>query len=72
LKSSSASPFATLQPDSGSPPPSWGDDPRWDVAGAEQAGIRPLLLAPNAAVSDAVESARNLREVLDHLLPGGA
>jgi HAD superfamily hydrolase (TIGR01509 family) len=51
-----------------------GDDPRWDVAGAEQAGIRPLLLAPKstAAVSDAVESARNLREVLDHLLPGGA
>jgi putative hydrolase of the HAD superfamily len=46
-----------------------GDDPRWDVLGAEQAGIRPLLLAPNGseAPPSNIPIARNLREVLDHI-----
>lgn len=46
-----------------------GDDARWDVAGAERAGIRPILLAPNRtdATSESIPIARNLREVLDYL-----
>jgi FMN phosphatase YigB (HAD superfamily) len=46
-----------------------GDDPRWDVAGAQLAGIRPVLLAPArpAAVPDTVPIARNLQEVFDHV-----
>jgi FMN phosphatase YigB (HAD superfamily) len=61
-----------------------GDDPHWDVVGAEQAGIRPLLLTRRrtAALAGGVAGdgdpvsqpatvpvARNLREVLDHVLP---
>jgi hypothetical protein len=46
-----------------------GDDPRWDVSGAEEAGIRPLLLAPNGSGTTPPNIAivRNLREVLDHM-----
>jgi HAD superfamily hydrolase (TIGR01509 family) len=46
-----------------------GDDPRWDVAGAERAGIQPLLLAPRSseAVPNDVAVARNLTEVLDYV-----
>jgi len=47
-----------------------GDDPHWDVLGAERAGLRPLLLAPSggdAAVAPNVTILRNLREVLDHV-----
>jgi putative hydrolase of the HAD superfamily len=46
-----------------------GDDPHWDVTGAEQAGLRPLLLAPKGreAVVPTVTVIGNLREVLDHV-----
>jgi putative hydrolase of the HAD superfamily len=46
-----------------------GDDPRWDIAGAQNAGIRPVLLSPKRtdAASDVLACA-NLREVLDHVL----
>jgi HAD superfamily hydrolase (TIGR01509 family) len=46
-----------------------GDDPHWDLLGAEQAGIRPLLLTPNGseAAHRNIATARNLREVLDHI-----
>ncbi len=46
-----------------------GDDPRWDVFGATQAGIQPLLLAPSGtqAAAHDVPVARNLTEVLDHM-----
>jgi FMN phosphatase YigB (HAD superfamily) len=43
-----------------------GDDPRWDVTGAELAGIRPILLAPakTETVRDTTLVAGSLREVL--------
>jgi FMN phosphatase YigB (HAD superfamily) len=46
-----------------------GDDPRWDVAGAELAGIRPILLgsARTSAVPDSIPLATNLRDVLVHV-----
>jgi len=46
-----------------------GDDPRWDVAGAQGAGVRPILLAPKTteAIPDAIPIVVNLREVLDHV-----
>lgn len=47
-----------------------GDDPHWDVLGAEQAGLRSLLLAPSGREAGAppnVPILRNLREVLDHV-----
>lgn len=47
-----------------------GDDPRWDVSGAEQAGIQPLLLAktaPDVAV-EGVPIAGSLAEVRARIL----
>jgi len=46
-----------------------GDDPRWDVTGAELACLRPILLASErpAAVRDTIPVARNLQEVLVHV-----
>jgi putative hydrolase of the HAD superfamily len=46
-----------------------GDDPRWDVAGAERAGIRPILLASarTSAVPDTIPIARNLQDVFVHV-----
>ncbi len=51
-----------------------GDDPRWDVAGAQRAGVRPILLAPQPTEprTDAVPIATNLREVLEHVLKDGS
>ena len=47
-----------------------GDDPHWDATGAEQAGIRPILLAPKATHTgrETLPIARNLRDVLGHVL----
>jgi putative hydrolase of the HAD superfamily len=47
-----------------------GDDPRWDVAGAARAGVRPLLLArlPPPGVDESVALVPDLRSVLDHVL----
>jgi FMN phosphatase YigB (HAD superfamily) len=47
-----------------------GDDPRWDVAGAERAGVRPILLArqPVEPAATEVAIAIGLRQVLDHAL----
>jgi putative hydrolase of the HAD superfamily len=44
-----------------------GDDPRWDVLGAQRAGVRPILLARQrpASVSDTVAVIATLDEVLD-------
>ncbi|HEY4213592.1 MAG TPA: HAD family hydrolase [Steroidobacteraceae bacterium] len=36
-----------------------GDDPRWDVIGAEQAGIQPILLAPKRPVAQGSASAHH-------------
>jgi HAD superfamily hydrolase (TIGR01509 family) len=46
-----------------------GDDPRWDVAGAKRAGVRPILLArrPAEGTSDSIPTVANLREVLHFL-----
>ena len=46
-----------------------GDDPRWDVIGAKQAGLQPLLLAPRhtAPADDGVPVVRSLAEVLDRV-----
>lgn len=46
-----------------------GDDPRWDVAGAQNAGIRPILLSPTPieGIANTVPTAANLQKVLDHL-----
>lgn len=42
-----------------------GDDPRWDVAGAERSGLRPILLDPRGAGSDApCPAIRSLDELL--------
>jgi putative hydrolase of the HAD superfamily len=50
-----------------------GDDPRWDVVGAQRAGVRPILLArrPTEAIPGAIPIAANLRQVLDHVLSAG-
>jgi len=50
-----------------------GDDPRWDVLGAKDAGIRPMLLAPGSSEpsSGKVTVARTLREVLDRITTQG-
>jgi putative hydrolase of the HAD superfamily len=47
-----------------------GDDPRWDVAGAQRAGVRPILLSRLAApeVGESVPVIRDLRGVLNHIL----
>jgi FMN phosphatase YigB (HAD superfamily) len=41
-----------------------GDDPRWDVAGARRAGVRPILLAPTPieGLADTVPIAANLHK----------
>jgi HAD superfamily hydrolase (TIGR01509 family) len=46
-----------------------GDDPRWDVAGAEGAGIRPILLMRERAeaVPASIPVARTLGEVLTRI-----
>jgi HAD superfamily hydrolase (TIGR01509 family) len=46
-----------------------GDDPRWDVSGAEGAGIQPILLMPHGTepVRDSVPIARTLADVLTAL-----
>ncbi len=46
-----------------------GDDPKWDVAGAQRAGVRPILLAKQgaSAVPAGVTVATSLRQVLDVL-----
>ena len=40
-----------------------GDDPRWDVAGAKNAGIRPVLLG-SAASAPGLETIQNLKDVI--------
>jgi putative hydrolase of the HAD superfamily len=40
-----------------------GDDPRWDVAGAKNAGIRPVLLG-SAASAPGLETIQNLEDVI--------
>jgi len=43
-----------------------GDNPRWDVVGAKQAGVVPVLLAPNPEVVGAdFKVIRSLGEILD-------
>ena len=51
-----------------------GDDPRWDVLGAKQAGIQPILLARAAlAVTvDGVPLAASLAEVRTQILSIGS
>jgi putative hydrolase of the HAD superfamily len=46
-----------------------GDDPRWDVAGAQAAGVRPILLAKNSAavMPEGVATATHLRQIPDLL-----
>jgi FMN phosphatase YigB (HAD superfamily) len=46
-----------------------GDDPRWDVAGAQNAGIQPILLAPTPleGIGHTVPIAAHLQKVLDYL-----
>lgn len=46
-----------------------GDDPKWDVVGAQRAGVRPILLAKQgvAAVAEGVSVVTNLPQVLDAL-----
>jgi FMN phosphatase YigB (HAD superfamily) len=46
-----------------------GDDPRWDVAGAELAGIRPILVgsAKGEASPYTIPIARKLRDVFGHV-----
>ena len=46
-----------------------GDDPKWDVIGAEQAGIRPILLVRTnrEAVPPTIPAVRKLREVIAHV-----
>jgi HAD superfamily hydrolase (TIGR01509 family) len=46
-----------------------GDDPRWDVAGAQRAGVRPILLAPTPSegITDTVPVVASLQSVLDYL-----
>jgi putative hydrolase of the HAD superfamily len=43
-----------------------GDDPRWDVAGAQRAGVQPILLSrqPPAGWPDSIPVASSLRDVL--------
>jgi putative hydrolase of the HAD superfamily len=42
-----------------------GDDPRWDVLGAERVGLRPVLLAPDGVPGDTPYTViRRLAEVL--------
>jgi HAD superfamily hydrolase (TIGR01509 family) len=50
-----------------------GDDPRWDIAGAHAAGVRPILLAPTPIkeIADTVPVVVNLLNVLA-LLPDAA
>jgi putative hydrolase of the HAD superfamily len=47
-----------------------GDDPRWDVAGAKRANVRPLLLArkPGEATPAGVPVVTDLRQALDYVL----
>lgn len=43
-----------------------GDDPRWDIIGAERAGVRPILLSPDGSLDiTGCTVVRRLREVLD-------
>lgn len=44
-----------------------GDDPRWDVAGAQAAGVQPILLAKKstAAMPEGVAVATDLRQILN-------
>ncbi len=42
-----------------------GDDPRWDVVGAERVGVRPILLSPDGVTGDTPYTViRNLGEML--------
>jgi HAD superfamily hydrolase (TIGR01509 family) len=47
-----------------------GDDPHWDVVGAEQAGVLPILIRrpPNAPTTLNVATITGLRELLDYRL----
>lgn len=46
-----------------------GDDPRWDVAGAQRAGVRPILLSrePPAGLPYSIPIASSLRDVLRYV-----
>jgi HAD superfamily hydrolase (TIGR01509 family) len=44
-----------------------GDDPCWDVAGAQQVGMQPLLLTRGLPGPDTIPCARNLLEVLEYV-----
>ena len=48
-----------------------GDDPRWDVAGAERSGLRPILIDPRGPGSDppcpAIRSLAELLPLLDSM-----
>jgi putative hydrolase of the HAD superfamily len=42
-----------------------GDDPRWDIVGAERVGLRPILLSPDGGTRDTPYTIiRHLGEVL--------
>lgn len=45
-----------------------GDDPHWDVVGAEQAGVLPILIrrTPNTPAPGHVRTVTSLRELLDY------
>ena len=47
-----------------------GDDPRWDVAGAQRAGVKPILLArrPVGPLPDGLPIAATLPDVLREIL----
>ncbi len=48
-----------------------GDDPHWDISGAEQVGLRPILLDPRAkSTSGSVQCIRSLKELLPLLHTG--
>jgi FMN phosphatase YigB (HAD superfamily) len=40
-----------------------GDDPRWDVVGAQNAGVRPVLLG-SSAKAPGLKAIRNLEDIL--------
>jgi putative hydrolase of the HAD superfamily len=48
-----------------------GDDPRWDVEGAQGVGVRTLLLAPGAGARSDATVIAGLREVILHAVSGG-
>ncbi len=49
-----------------------GDDPRWDVEGAERSGLRPILIDPQRLITNArCPVIQSLEELLPLVLPAG-